>query len=72
MRQPQDEQICQYRNAKGLFHLIPVPPYLVLAQSEVRFQVPLDELDVIVTSHKIRMVRPSRVFILQRTQPPRP
>jgi hypothetical protein len=29
-------------------------------------------LDVIVTSHKIRMVRPSRVAILQRTRPPRP
>ena len=28
-------------------------------------------LDVIVTSHKIRMVRPSRVFILHRTRPPR-
>ena len=44
MRQPQDEQICQYRHAKGLFHLISVPPHLVLAQAEVRFQVPIDEL----------------------------
>jgi len=30
------------------------------------------QLDVIVTSHKIRMVLPSRVAILQRTRPPRP
>jgi hypothetical protein len=30
------------------------------------------QVDVIVTSHKIRMVRPSRVAILQRTRPPRP
>jgi hypothetical protein len=27
----------------------------------------MKQLDVIVTSRKIRMVRPSRVFILQRT-----
>ena len=31
------------------------------------FDPPEKQLDVIVTSHKIRMVRPSRVFILQRT-----
>src|SRR6266436_6284951 len=36
------------------------------------FQNPMPHLDVIVTSHKIRMVRPSRVAILQRTRPPRP
>jgi hypothetical protein len=32
----------------------------------------VEHFDVIVTSHKIRMVRPSRVAILQRTRPPRP
>ena len=35
------------------------------------FQHTRELLDVIVTSHKIRMVRPSRVFILHRTIPPR-
>ncbi len=56
MRQPQDEQIGQYRYAKGLFHLISVPPHLVLAQSEVRFQIPIDELHtppVLVDAHHL-------------------
>jgi hypothetical protein len=34
------------------------------------FQNPMPDLNVIVTTHKIRMVRPSRVFILQRTRAP--
>jgi hypothetical protein len=34
------------------------------------FEHPDEEFDVIVTTHKIRMVRPSRVFILQRTRAP--
>ena len=56
MRHPQDEQICQYRHAKGLFHLISVPPHLVLAQAEVRFQIPIDELrtpPVLVNSYDL-------------------
>src|SRR5262249_23104621 len=36
------------------------------------FQNPMPDFNVIVTSHKIRMVRPSRVCLLQRTRPPRP
>jgi len=34
------------------------------------FEMALQLYNVIVTTHKIRMVRPSRVFILQRTRPP--
>src|SRR5262249_15479356 len=45
---------------------------LVLSQPGEGFTVTDGIFDVIVTSHKIRMVRPSRVFILQRTRPPRP
>ena len=40
---------------------------LAVTQPRELFAIAEQNLDVIVTSHKIRMVRPSRVFILQRT-----
>ena len=67
---PSDPQADQQTRNKGRIHLQahPVDP---LAQQMPTAQHTFDpaekQLDVIVTSHKIRMVRPSRVFILQRT-----
>src|SRR5712692_5473018 len=43
-----------------------------ILEAQVLLDRSMKKLDVIVTSHKIRMVRPSRVAILQRTRPPRP
>jgi hypothetical protein len=65
-----DPQADQQARNTGCIHLdaYPVEP---LAQQMPAAQDTFDpaekQLDVIVTSHKIRMVRPSRVFILQRT-----
>ena len=43
-----------------------------MATPQDTFEPTEKQFNVIVTSHKIRMVRPSRVAILQRTRPPRP
>jgi len=69
-RCPSDPQADQQTGNTGCIHLDahPVDP---LAQQMPAAQHPFNpaekQLDVIVTSRKIRMVRPSRVFILQRT-----
>jgi hypothetical protein len=69
-----DPQAEQQTRTKGRIHLDahPVDP---LAQqmpaAQDTFNPAEKQFDVIVTSHKIRMVRPSRVFILPRTIPPR-
>jgi hypothetical protein len=44
MAQSQDQQIGQQRNPKGFFMPIQVTPHLMLAQSEVRFQISIDQL----------------------------
>src|SRR5262249_15674786 len=70
-----DPQADQQTRNKGRIHLEahPVDP---LAQQMPAAQHTLHpaekQFNVTVTTHKIRMVRPSRVAILQRTRPPRP
>ena len=69
-RRPSDPQADQQTCNEGGIDLDthPIDP---LAQQMPAAQHTFDpaekQLDVIVTSRKIRMVRPSRVFILQRT-----
>jgi hypothetical protein len=54
--------------AREMMQLSPPRPRLTVIQPELILTHPNDFLDVIVTSSKIRMVRQSRVFILQRTR----
>src|SRR5262250_2768683 len=62
----------------GARHPVDMGPYRVksmrgdILEAQVLLDCFMQQLNVIVTSHKIRMVRPSRVCILQRTRPPRP
>ena len=46
MASTDQQQICQDRNAKGLLDPSLFPADLVLAQSEVCFQLPIDLLSV--------------------------
>src|SRR5262245_9159451 len=67
MTHPQHKQICQYRNANRFLTAILVPTDLVFAQPQARFQLPVHQLDVIVTTHKtIALVFPTQVYKLKR------
>src|SRR5438874_13059691 len=64
---PQDKQVGQYCNAHGFLTAVGVPADLVLAQSQARFQFPIHQLDVIVTTHKtIDLVFHTQVHKLKR------
>src|SRR5215470_11444950 len=70
-----DPQVDQQARNKGridleAYSVEPLTQQMPAAQHT--FDPAEKQLNVIVTSHKIRMVRPSRVCILQRTRPPRP
>jgi len=45
MAQPQDKQVRQQGNPEGFFMPLQVAAHLMLAQSEIRFQAPIDDLD---------------------------
>ena len=45
MAQPQHQQIGQHGDPEGFFMPLQVSAYLMLAQTKVRFQVSIDELD---------------------------
>src|SRR4029450_805897 len=61
------QQIGQDRDAKGLLDPCFLRADLVCAQSKVRLQLPIDLLDVIVTTHKtIALVFRTQVYKLKR------
>src|SRR4029434_3885292 len=67
MTHPQHQQVGQHSDANGLLTAVCVPTDLVLAQPQPRFQLPVHELDVIVTTHKtIDLVFHTQVYKLKR------
>src|SRR5262249_40002898 len=71
MTHPQHIQIGQHRDAHGFLATVGVPTDLVLAQPQTRFQLPIHELDVIVTTHKtIALVFHTQVYKLKRNMTP--
>src|SRR5262245_57999311 len=67
MTHPQYKQVGQYRDANRLFNLVCTPTDLVLAQPQPRFEFPVHQLDVIVTTHKtIDLVFHTQVYKLKR------
>src|SRR5215831_14988202 len=71
MTHPHHKQVGQHRDAHGLLTAVFVPTDLVLAQSQPRFQLPVHELDVIVTTHKtIALVFHTQVYKLKRDMTP--
>jgi hypothetical protein len=67
---PSDPQADQQTGNQGHIHLDPHALFALAQQmptAQHTCDPPEKQFDVLVTSRKIRMVRPSRVFILQRT-----
>src|SRR5713101_7944130 len=71
MTHPHHKQVGQHRDADGFLTAVCVPADLVLAQPKARFQLPVHQLDVIVTTHKtIALVFHTQVYKLKRDMTP--
>ena len=67
MARTDQQQIGQYRDAKGLLNPAFSRADLMFAQPKVRLELPIDLLDVIVTTHKtMALVFPPQVYKLKR------
>ena len=61
MTHAQHEQVGQDRNAHGFLTAILVPTDLVLAQAQARFQLPVQELNGMITNDKFCCTRWGRL-----------
>jgi len=65
--QAQHKQVGQHRDTHRFFTAVLVPTDLVFAQAQARFEFPVQQLDVIVTTHKtMALVFPPQVYKLKR------
>src|SRR5262249_34763200 len=71
MTHAKHQQIGQHRDTHGFLTAIRVPADLVRTQPKARFQFPVHQLDVIVTTHKtIALVFHTQVYKLKRNMTP--
>src|SRR5262249_34667807 len=71
MTRPQHKQVGQHGDPNGFLTAVLVSTDLMLAQSQPRFEFPVDQLDVIVTTHKtIALVFHTQVYKLKRNMTP--
>src|SRR5690349_12219093 len=67
MTRPQHKQVGQHGDTNGFLAAVLVSTDLVLAQAQPRLQLPVDQFDVIVTTHKtIDLVFHTQVYKLKR------